>query len=75
MLALNEANKKADEQEKANQDILCMSEQQEQSKAILDGLRAKLSNQVADKQKEIDKLQEEKVAAERERDDALSHGE
>ena len=28
-LALNEANKKADEQEKANQDILCMSEQQE----------------------------------------------
>lgn len=48
-----------------------MTAHQEQSKAILDGLRQKLAEQVADKQSELQKVKEEKEAAERERDDAL----
>lgn len=47
-----------------------MSEHQEQSKAILDGLRAKLMEQVSEKQQEIEKLIQEKEELEGERDRA-----
>lgn len=49
-----------------------MTEHQEQSKAILDGLRAKLLNQVNEKQQEIEKLIQEKEKLEGERDEAMS---
>ena len=47
-----------------------MSKHQEQSKAILDGLRAKLMEQVSEKQQEIEKLIQEKEELEGERDRA-----
>ena len=66
-----EAKSSAEMQAKEKNDLVAMTASQEQSKAILDGLRQKLSAQVADKQKELEKLQEEKDVAEKERDDAL----
>ena len=47
-----------------------MTASQEQSKNIIDQMKQKLIIQVKEKQEELDKLQEEKEAVERARDEA-----
>lgn len=68
---LNTTKSSAEQQAKEMKDLAAMTAHQEQSKAILDGLRQKLAAQVADKQSELEKVKEEKEAAEKERDEAL----
>ena len=49
---------------KDKDDLMAMTAHQEQSRAILESLRSKLSEQVTDGRKEIEKLIEEKRLAE-----------
>jgi hypothetical protein len=60
-----------DQNAKERDDLVAMTEQQEKSKAVLDGLRMKLSSEITEKVNEMEKLQEEKGLAEKERDEAL----